>query len=158
MTFQKSHDPAEGDKDISSVNINEHAAILARIDERSYQRDLLYDANRLLEGCIFPMCFPWQHQVVPLIKNIARDIDEMHPFLQGEDELFAPFENGTFDYGKFSVGSEHRGETSKISRKASPSHEYRAAARRSYDPGEFNDIVHCIFILFIDCPPPPPSS
>jgi hypothetical protein len=53
------------------------ASHLASIDERSYSRALLRDANALFDDIVFPMSFPWAHKVPPVMKMIPRDIDEM---------------------------------------------------------------------------------
>jgi hypothetical protein len=59
--------------------------MLAKLDQRGYARDLLRDANLILEKVLFPMSFPWAHDVDPVIQTIPRDIDEMNAILSAEE-------------------------------------------------------------------------
>lgn len=81
------------------------------------------------------MSFPWDHQLVSFIKNIPRDIDELPAILHTEDELFAPFENGTFGYGKFETGTQVRHIPPPSVETNDDCEAVRLAARRSNDPG-----------------------
>jgi hypothetical protein len=53
------------------------AAMLASVDKRSYCRELLRDADTILENVIFPMSFPWTHRLETRSRIIPHDIDEM---------------------------------------------------------------------------------
>jgi hypothetical protein len=65
-------------------------ALLASIDQRAYHRDLLQDANAILEEIVFPQCFPWTHPEEPVVKTIPHDIDEMSAVKKAGDD---PTEN-----------------------------------------------------------------
>lgn len=79
------------------------------------------------------MSFPWNHSIVPAIKNFPKDIDELPSIAHADDDEFTPFENGEFGYGGFEVGKERRPAASPDEDKESD--EFHAATRRSDDVG-----------------------
>lgn len=118
---------------LSTRSIDECARLLASVDEHAYERAILQDADRMLESYVFPMCFPWNHQVPSIIKNMPRDIDELHAITHVEDELYTPFgDDGTFGFGGFEVGKDRKSATAAADPQCQ---ELRAASRRSDDPG-----------------------
>jgi hypothetical protein len=106
--------------------------MLASLDDRSYQRCVLRDANRIMEDVLQPMAFPWQHRVAS-VRNIPCDIDEMPEVLTAENGSHAPFRNGPLGFGRFDVGQLRRGAST--ARLANSHHMVCSAARRSDDPG-----------------------
>lgn len=89
---------------------------------------MLQDANAILEGFLFPMSFPYAHNVVPVVKNIPRDIDEMLAIQTIED---ADHEVCNLANQNFDLGFLHK-ETEK-SRKGRQ--RKSAVARRGDNPG-----------------------
>jgi len=121
------------EKSGSARSINECAALLARADEESYQRAVLQDATSILERILFPMSFPWNHSIVPAIKNFPKDIDELPAILQADDEEYTPFENGVYGYGGFEIGKDRR--TAHEAAALAHGDSFLAATRRTDDPG-----------------------
>jgi hypothetical protein len=118
----------------SKVSINGAATILASLDSRSHQRALIEDANALTENVLLPVSLPWGHKVPPVSRNIPCDIDECVDIITVDDGLFTPFENGSFGFGQFDTGLQRlTGESAVLL--ANSSSTFRAAARRSRDPG-----------------------
>lgn len=79
------------------------------------------------------MCFPWNHDVVPVIRNFPKDIDELPAVLQADDDEFTPFQNGVYGYGGFEVGKERR--TAHDQAVIAHGDTYLAATRRTNDVG-----------------------
>lgn len=72
------------------------------------------------------MSFPWNHSIVPAIRNFPKDIDELPAILQAVDEEYTPFENGVYGYGGYEIGKERR---------SAHGESFLAATRRSDDFG-----------------------
>eukprot|EP00536_Pseudo-nitzschia_multiseries_P014865 jgi/Psemu1/246401/estExt_Genewise1.C_7780013 len=107
--------------------------MLAEFDSRSYHRSLIRDANNIMQRILQPMSLPWTHKVVPVARNIPCDIDEMIDILTADDGSHTPFINGNFGFGQFETGRLRSGESAI--RLANSSENFRAAARRSTEPG-----------------------
>lgn len=88
------------------------------MDRRAYNRELLRDANSVLENILFPCSFPWNHPMEPVIKNIPRDIDEMYGIKAIIDDFSRDF----------------RGKVEKLA-SVCQTGKTRAVSRRSEDPG-----------------------
>jgi hypothetical protein len=99
------HRPEEGEEE-ENIPINVYASILATLDERSYQRALLSDANGIAQGILLSLVLPWMHNVIPIARNIPCNIDELIPILTTDDGIYAPFENGPFEFGRFDTGQQ----------------------------------------------------
>ncbi len=117
----------------STKAINECASLLAQVDDESYQRAILQDASCILERIVFPMCFPWNHSIIPAIKNFPKDIDELPAILHVGEEEYTPFDNGVFGYGGFEVGKERRSTRDEAA--AAHGESFLAATRRTNDVG-----------------------
>lgn len=120
--------------------------MLAALDARSYHRALVQDANRIVERILQPMSLPWTHKVVPVARNLPCDIDELIELITLDDGLYTPFENGNFGFGRFDTGQLRSSESSILL--ANSSDTFRAATRRSNDPG-------IIEFITISLPPNP---
>jgi hypothetical protein len=114
--------------------------MLAALDTRSYHRSMVRDANRVVERILEPLSLPWTHKILPVARNLPCDIDELIDLMTLDDGLYAPFENGNFGFGRFDTGQFRTCESSIIL--ANSSNTFRAATRRSNDPGiiEFTTI------------------
>mmetsp|Transcript_17654 Transcript_17654/g.44073 ORF Transcript_17654/g.44073 Transcript_17654/m.44073 type:complete len:822 (-) Transcript_17654:75-2540(-) len=119
--------------DKPNLSINACATILAELDSRSYHQSMIRDANRITERILQPMSLPWTHKVVPVARNIPCDIDEMIDVVTADDGFHAPFDNGNFGFGKFETGGRRGGDS--VIRLGNSSENFRAASRRSGDPG-----------------------
>lgn len=108
--------------------ITECSLLLARVDDRAYRCALIRDANQIVERITLPMSFPWHHTILPVVRNIPRDIDEMPALLCIEDEGLSAFENGPLGYGGFETGKQRR-------RTASGKEGIRIVSRRADDVG-----------------------
>lgn len=89
-----------------SVIDSDIVMILSKLDEESYQQSLSEDTEQLLQNRVFPKCFPWHDARAPLLRFLARDIDDMPGILFAEDEIICPFgtQAGYFGYGRFESG------------------------------------------------------
>lgn len=79
--------------------------------------------------------------MVPVARNIPCDIDEMIDVVTADDGIHAPFDNGNFGFGQFEAG--RRRSDDSVIRLANSSENFRAASRRSTDPGriEFSTVA-----------------
>ena len=114
----------------SARGINEAASLLACVDDESYKRAIIQDASSILERILFPMCFPWNHSIIPAIRNFPKDIDELPAILHADNEEYTPFDNGVFGYGGFEVGKDRR-PSNCVTHEGT----YLAATRRTDDVG-----------------------
>lgn len=95
------------------------AAALVSLDKRACARTLIRKANAVLEEILIPMSLPWSHQVEPLYRNVARDIDEMPGMLNADNEIPG------HEHGIFKQNERDRGLPRTV----------HAAVQRSLDPG-----------------------
>jgi hypothetical protein len=79
------------------------------------------------------MCFPWNHDIVPAIRNFPKDIDELPAILGAEKDEYTPFTNGFYGYGGFEIGKERR--TPHDAAVIAHGDTYLAATRRTDDVG-----------------------
>jgi hypothetical protein len=87
------------------------------------------------------MSLPWTHKVIPVARNIPCDIDEMIDVVTADDGFHTPFDNGNFGFGQYEIGRLRSGDS--VIRLANSSDNFRAASRRSTDPGivEFSSVL-----------------
>lgn len=87
------------------------------------------------------MSLPWTHKVIPVARNIPCDIDEMIDVVTADDGFHTPFDNGNFGFGQYETGRLRSGDS--VIRLANSSDNFRAASRRSTDPGiiEFSSVL-----------------
>uniref|UniRef100_A0A7S4ABE3 Uncharacterized protein n=2 Tax=Pseudo-nitzschia australis TaxID=44445 RepID=A0A7S4ABE3_9STRA len=116
-----------------NLSIDTCATIMAELDSRSYHQSLMQDANAIVQQILQPMSLPWTHKVIPPPRNIPFDIDDMIDVLTADDGSHTPFMNGNFGFGQYETGSLKSSESAILF--ANSSENYRAAARRSADPG-----------------------
>lgn len=114
-------------------SIDACASLLAMMDERSYQRNLLCSANRFAREILQPLSLPWMHKCNPVTRNMPFDLDDMAEILMADDGSYTPHENGPFGFGRFDVGQLRRGPIN--TRLATSSDSWCSASRRSDDPG-----------------------
>lgn len=95
---------------------------------------MLRDSNSILDNIVFPMSFPWNHHVPPVLKSVPFDIDDLLGSQTFETNLL---DQG--DFGKFVEVPTEATDSGIL-----PS-ETRAAAKRTEDPG---------VILFTEISPP----
>jgi len=124
----------------NAIPIDLSAAMLASLDERAYSRDLLRDANSLLDNIVFPMSFPWTHPMPPVAKTIPYDIDEMYGIRSAGMEHLEDGSRGKLEEVSVSAAAassddeqEDDDETSTTEPLLPPG--TRASTRRSADPG-----------------------
>eukprot|EP00978_Attheya_sp_CCMP212_P008726 scaffold20492_cov56-Attheya_sp.AAC.3 len=117
------------------------AMILSRLDERSYDRAVLRDADYVLDTFLFPMNFLWHNPTIPLGRLLPKDIDELPGITSMDQEVVSPYgEKGIFGYGRYesgrSLAQRGIGQTAARARHLVAGHDKTfAAARRSRDPG-----------------------
>lgn len=128
-----------------SFSIDACASLLTMLDERSYQRDLLRDANQLSERVLLPLALPWMHKGNPVTRNVPFDIDDMTEILMADDGRFSPHEHGPLGFGRFDIGQLRRGPIN--TRLATSADSWCTASRRSDDPGvmEVSSVVLPIY-------------
>ena len=132
--------------------------ILSQIDRKSYEKALAYDTESLLQHKLLPKSFVWNKPRVQLLRSLPRDIEDMPGILNASS--ISPFHtrstnNGSLGFGMFDMGEFRRVDlkrtgTNEPSLQPNSSGEdledqpeypllgnfkYKAAARRSEDPG-----------------------
>lgn len=83
--------------------------ILSALDMDSYEEAAWEDADRVMKNHILPKCLPWSKPMVPLLRSLPRDIEDMLGVLHaGDDEegdsYRKDFNTGRLGYGMFDMG------------------------------------------------------
>ncbi|CAB9514651.1 expressed unknown protein [Seminavis robusta] len=126
---QESSESLDGD-DEQCAFIDALASTLARVDEGAYTKAVFEDANSILGRIVFPMSFPWGHNIDPVVRNIPRDIDEMPGVISMDDpdRQVCSLKQGNFDLPKDEMDYEESDDDDDEDC-------IRAVARRADDPG-----------------------
>eukprot|EP00934_Nitzschia_sp_Nitz4_P003451 Nitzschia sp. Nitz4//scaffold40_size135432//33646//36146//NITZ4_003234-RA/size135432-exonerate_est2genome-gene-0.142-mRNA-1//-1//CDS//3329551189//3441//frame0 len=115
------------------LSLDAGATLLARLDERSFQRAMLSDANGVASELLVPLSLPWVHKGIPVARNIPCDLDDMTEILMADDGSYTPFSNGPLGFGRFDTG-QFRSEP--VNRRLATSEDsWCLASRRTTDPG-----------------------
>lgn len=83
------------------------ALLLARIDEKSYEKAVLDDADRIMQKYLLPKSLPWSKPRVPLLRTLPRDIEDMPGIWHaGAEEDMSRLDSnfGRFGFGMFDMG------------------------------------------------------
>ena len=144
---EKKVDNGDENKDIPSIDVC--ASLLCMLDERSYHRRMICDANELSRQILLPLSLPWMHKGNPVARNIPYDIDDMTEVLMADDGKFTPYERGPLGFGRFDIGQMRRGPTN--TRLATSADSWCTASRRSHDPGII-EVSSIALPLYASCP------